>query len=81
MTLETRVRTILSEALKMDLSNMGDNISTKNVPDWDSLAMVNVLLGIEEEFGLEIDGEQIVQLKSFKDIVSLMEELLADEGN
>jgi len=39
--------------------------TTKSVGEWDSMANINLLCVIEEEFGIEIPGEDLEGLDSF----------------
>ena len=42
--------------------------------DIDSLDLVEAIMDIEEEFGVEFNNEEILNLKCFNDIVKLVEE-------
>lgn len=49
------------------------NVETKRdeVPGWDSLATINLVVAIEEEFGIKIKIEEVES--SFKDIKSIIQ--------
>ena len=68
-----KVRKILAEQLNKDESKI--NAETKIVEDLgaDSLDMVELLMMLEEDFGIVIPDEQAMSLKTVGDIVSLLE--------
>jgi acyl carrier protein len=43
--------------------------STETVGEWDSLASLTLIMTLEEEFGLEIDPEELEHLVSFEVIL------------
>lgn len=44
--------------------------STRSIPGWDSVAAINLLTVIEEEFGIEIPLEEFGQLISYELILA-----------
>jgi acyl carrier protein len=41
-------------------------------PDWDSLKHVQLVFGLEEEFGVEFTPEEIAEIKSFADAIGMV---------
>jgi acyl carrier protein len=48
--------------------------SSTSVPEWDSIALVTLLATVEEEFGIQVDPEQMDQLTSFNAILSYLKD-------
>jgi acyl carrier protein len=48
--------------------------SNTSVAGWDSVALVTLLATIEEEFGIQVDPEQMEQLNSFDAIFRHLQE-------
>jgi acyl carrier protein len=46
--------------------------TTKSVADWDSMANINLLCVVEEEFGVEIAAEDLEELTSFAAILQYL---------
>lgn len=59
-----RTRKILGSVLGIDPAQISDDASTLNLGAWDSLRHMNVILGLENEFGIEFDDEEIQKLAS-----------------
>ena len=53
-----------------------ENASVDNVQQWDSVAQVNLLTLIGEEFGLEIDYEEFEGATSFEALAARLSELI-----
>ena len=54
-----------------------ENASTENVAEWDSIATVSMVSLIEEEFGVEIDFEELENLTSYAHILAHLDATLA----
>ena len=53
-----------------------DKISTKTTPDnvekWDSMNHINMILALEQEFGIRYDEEQVVSMLSVGEIIDVI---------
>lgn len=68
------IYSIVSEFTKVNISDVNDELSTDNCEAWDSLAIINIALAIESEFGISLSAEQIANLTSIKKILTILEE-------
>lgn len=59
-----RVVTVFSEVLRVPIESLNDESSPENTSRWDSLAAVNLVLAIEEEFGIKLNTREIGSLRS-----------------
>ncbi|WP_440648959.1 acyl carrier protein [Candidatus Pelagibacter sp. HIMB1521] len=59
----------------LDLNKDNFNLDTKpsDFDEWDSVATVNIIIALEDEFGVKFKLEDIQQLKKIKDFVELLE--------
>jgi len=51
-----------------------EGLSRDTCPEWDSLAHVKLILGIEEEFGVKFTMDQVTDLRSVEEIRKLLPE-------
>lgn len=74
MELESKVIKIVSEATKVDAANI--KLETNFVDDLnlDSLDMVEMMMKMEEEFGVEIPEDKTEDLKTINDVVSYLKD-------
>lgn len=64
------VKNILAK--KVDISNLKETDSLSSL-GLDSLDLVEVMLSIEDELGIEFTSEEIAKLSTLKDVVNLIE--------
>ena len=72
--LTQRVRSLLAEAIQVPGEMVTSDLSFGDLPQWDSLGHMEVMLRLEEEFGVAIDAETIAQLISVPEICHFLEE-------
>jgi len=59
-----RVTMIFAEVLQLPVENFTDAASPESIPQWDSLAALNLVLALEEEFGVKLSAREIVAMRS-----------------
>lgn len=53
---------------------VNENIARVNCPEWDSLAHLRIVSGIESTFDIEIEPEEMPGIDSFQSALALIEE-------
>jgi acyl carrier protein len=73
---KTRKKTVdelFTKILKIPISEISENLTPNNVKNWDSLNHLNLICFFEEEFLIDIEPEEIIEMykdyKTFKSIV------------
>lgn len=67
-----RLQRIFREVLDNPSLHITETFSTKEHPEWDSVAMVQIVLAVEEEFGMQLGMEQVAGIKSVADILAFL---------
>lgn len=75
MTNFERVRWVISEELRMPKEDIKEDSQFVEDLNFDSLDHIEVVIGIEKEFDVEISDEEIDDVKSVKDLLSLLEDI------
>ena len=75
-----QVRSILGGVLKLDISKIGHDFSSENIERRDSLAHMNLIVGLEEEFEIRFDDDIIDQLTSVEMIESHVGKILVNRA-
>ncbi|OGH56882.1 MAG: hypothetical protein A3G34_06910 [Candidatus Lindowbacteria bacterium RIFCSPLOWO2_12_FULL_62_27] len=65
-------QTILG-ALKLDDWNLTEQTTAPEVPGWDSLNHVNVILAVEQKFAVRFKNLEILKLKNVGDLQRLVD--------
>src|SRR5262249_471951 len=69
-----RVRGIISNLMHVPLDEVTASSSPATLRVWDSLQHLNLILALEEAFGIQFSPEETVQLLDVETIVLLLEE-------
>ena len=67
-----RVREIVSDVLQVDGDAITPDSSPENTATWDSVQHLNLVLALEEEYGLQFLPEEMDQMKTVGEIVELV---------
>ncbi len=71
--MEEKVINLISDATKIDKSKISVGTSFVDDLNLDSLDIVELMMKMEDEFGVEIPEEEAENLKTVKDIISYLE--------
>jgi acyl carrier protein len=77
---EYTLKQVMATMLKVDASAINADSSMDNMPNWDSLRHMNLVLALEEEFRVTISDEDAGNITSYKLIKRVLEDLLTAEG-
>jgi acyl carrier protein len=66
----------LEQALMLDAERLQPGVALAEVPEWDSLGVVEFQSLVDESFGIEMQPERIISCNSVDDLVALVAEKL-----
>jgi acyl carrier protein len=69
MSVEQRVREIVAEQLERDVNEVSNASSLIDDLGADSLDVVELVMKMEEEFGIEIPDEEAEKIKTVNDVI------------
>jgi acyl carrier protein len=72
--LSQRIQSLLAEAIQVPGEMVTADLSFGDLPQWDSLGHMEVMLRLEEVFGVAIDADTIAQLISIPEICRFLED-------
>jgi acyl carrier protein len=72
--LEAKVKSIIAEQLGVEEAEVTDNASFVDDLGADSLDTVELVMALEEEFGIEIPDEDAEKISSVSDAISYIKE-------
>lgn len=67
--IEEEVKKVVLGQLKIDDSLYNEDLAAGDIPEWDSLGHVNLLMAIEEHFQVSFDVADAVDIESIADLV------------
>jgi len=71
-----RVSKVFSEVLGVAADTITDDTSPDNTPQWDSMAAMNLVVAIEDEFDVRLSTAEIVSMRN----VAIVKKVLAAKG-
>jgi acyl carrier protein len=75
---EDKIRAIMADILKVPADTIGTDAAIGSVPNWDSTAHMKLVLALEDEFGIVLHEDQIVEMTSFPRICATVRDLRVD---
>jgi acyl carrier protein len=72
----SRVAQVLAEVLGLSAEQITDETSPDNTSQWDSMAAMNLVVAIEDEFDVRLSTAEIVSLRS----VAIVKKVLIARG-
>ena len=70
---------ILALSLDLDVSEIQNNSDINNLPEWDSLSHIKIVLAIEEKLERNLTTEEIIDISDVNSINKLFIEVVYDE--
>lgn len=66
INIENRIKTVMSSVLNISKSEINNKTSSDTIKSWDSLKHMNIIVGLEEEFDIEFDADEIGNLLNYE---------------
>ena len=67
-----RLREIAADILQLPADQISSESSPENVSSWDSVRHLDLVLALEQEFGLQFEPEEIDQMNDIRRISSIL---------
>lgn len=71
---DQKLKQVMARVFDVDVAEIAETASNDTVERWDSLRHMNLIIAIEEEFGLEFSGEQVADSINYKLIRIVLQE-------
>ena len=72
-----RLKNVILNELKIPDFDMQDDTTADQVPKWDSLSHVNVIVAVEKEYNIKFKGIEILKIKNIGGLQQLVDKKLA----
>jgi len=71
---EADLKQVLADTLQIDIDTIDDDTSVDTVEEWDSLKHLNLVIALEDRFGVTFTEEQVVEILTYPLIRMVLEE-------
>ena len=72
--IEERIKNVMSSVFELPVEQINENSSPDTIGSWDSLKHMNLIVALEEEFGMEFSDDEIMETMNYKLIVKIIEQ-------
>jgi acyl carrier protein len=72
-----RLNVLFQQVFMDDTISIFDEMSAKDVEDWDSISHITLVVGVEREFGVRLRAADVGRLKNVGDMIDLLEKMTA----
>lgn len=72
--MEEKFLNVVADSLDVDVEEISMSTEYKNYEPWDSMAMMSLLMDLEEEFDVSIPIEKIGCVKNLQDLFDLVKD-------
>jgi acyl carrier protein len=70
-----QVRNVASDIFGIPADKITPESSPETIENWDSMQHLNLVLAVEEKFGVQLDPEDIEQMKNIGAVAKVVEKL------
>ncbi len=73
--IEERIKEVMSAVFEVDVDSVNEDSSQDSIENWESIKTLDLIVALEEEFGVTIPLEEVGNMTNFKYIKLMIEEL------
>ena len=74
--MEQKVIEIITGILEVDVDEVELDTSIGDLPEWDSLHHLQIIVKLQEEFNIKYSQEDLVELEDVSDLIALTKEMV-----
>ena len=67
-----KYKEIFIKSLSIDKSKFSEKLKYNEIPEWDSIGHMTLMSGIENEFNISLETDDIVDFSSFKKGIEIL---------
>ena len=73
MSNKQKYQDIFIKSLSIETKKFNEKIKYNEIPEWDSIGHMTLMSGLEDDFGISIETDDIVDFSSFKKGLEILE--------
>ncbi len=68
----TKLNEIIATLLEVDAATIDNNTSPTTIEQWDSLNHLNICVAVEQEFGIQLQTDEMATIRNVGDLVTML---------
>jgi len=69
-----QIKDIMAQVFEKPVGDLPERPSVENLPQWDSLRHITLILALEETFNIQLSETEIVDIQSLDDIQEIIQQ-------
>lgn len=69
------IRKVLASVLGLPAGKIRDDASVETLEEWDSLKQINLIMALEDKFGVQFGDDDLVRMTSLDQIAQTLQKL------
>lgn len=78
--LDAKIKSIFCEELNLEEGAVGDATAYNSTEAWDSLKHLQLVSRLEEEFGIELPVDDVIDMSTFQKVKEIVKKNIAKKG-
>ncbi|MFC1585754.1 acyl carrier protein [Fibrobacterota bacterium] len=74
--MDKQVEEVIRTTFNLDSQIIDENWTSENLPQWDSMGHLNLMMALEKKFNIKFEIEEMFQIQSLKDASNIIESKL-----
>jgi len=70
--LDKRLEKVIREVFPIEQDTIDENWTSDDIPDWDSVGHLNLIMEIEKAFDIKIEIEEMFEVEKLGDIIPIL---------
>ena len=70
--MEMKLKKVMAEIFQISISQIDESTTMESIEEWDSLKHMQLVMAIEEKFGIVFETEEMVEITSFTGIKDIL---------
>ena len=71
-----RIKIVMSAVFEIPVKQIKDDSSPETIGSWDSLKHMNLVVALEEEFGITFDDQEIYEMLNYSLILNIIRDYI-----
>jgi acyl carrier protein len=71
--LDQRLEKVIRGVFPIEAETIDENWTSDDIPDWDSVGHLNLIMAIQKEFNIKIEIEEMFEVEKLGDIIKILQ--------
>ena len=70
---EQEIKSLIAKTLDVKIDIIDNELAIGDIPEWDSLAHLRIIMAIEKELGIRLEIEETIEIEDVEDIIDAVQ--------